>query len=104
MKITNKKGGYSTEIANSYIDAKQPIRLLSTELEEQVLFENGKPTEDVAAFRAWFTQQGLPPFTVKFTDKVKLPEYMALVKFDNLQACEVNYNVYFKANGFKEDK
>ena len=91
MKITNKKGGYSTEIANSYIDAKQPIRLLSTELEEQVLFENGKPTEDVAAF-------------VKFTDKVKLPEYMALVKFDNLQACEVNYNVYFKANGFKEVK
>lgn len=104
MKITRRNGGYSTDTAKSYVDAKQPIRLLSTQLEEQVLFENGKPTEDVAAYKAWFTQKGLPPFTVKFAEKIKLPAYMALVNFDNLQACEVNYNVYFKADGIKEVK
>lgn len=104
MKINRRNGGYSVDTANRYIDTKQPIRILSTELEEQVLFENGKPTEDIAAYKAWFTQQDLPPFTVKFTEKVELPAYMALVNFDNLQACEVNYSVYFKADGIKEVK
>ena len=104
MKTHNRKGGYSTITANEYIDNKQGIYCLSTELEPQQLFEDGKPTGEIIAYKATFIQKGLEPFQVKFEDKIKLPDFMSLIQFDNLQAVEVRYNVYFKADGIKEVK
>ena len=104
MKTRNRKGGYSANTANDYIDNKQGIHCLSTELEPQIKFEDGQPTGEITAYKAWFSQKELPPFTVKFETKVELPAYMALVQFDNLQACEVGFNVYFKADNLKEVK
>ena len=104
MKTRNHKGGYSTITANEYIDNKQGIYCLSTELEPQQLFEDGKPTGKIVAYKATFIQEGLEPFQVKFEDKIKLPDFMSLIQFDNLQAVEVRYNVYFKADGIKEVK
>lgn len=104
MKTRNRKGGYSTITANEYIDNKQGIYCLSTELEPQQLFEDGKPTGEIIAYKATFIQKGLEPFQVKFEDKIKLPDFMSLIQFDNLQAIEVRYNVYFKADGIKEVK
>ncbi len=46
MRTRYKKGGYSSQTANEYIDIKQPIHSLSTELEKQFRFEDGKPTKD----------------------------------------------------------
>ncbi|MCK1236778.1 hypothetical protein MX003_03545 [Streptococcus uberis] len=102
MKTKYKKGGYSAQTANNYINHNLPIYLISNELEKQVKFEDGKPTEEVIAYKAYFSQKGLPPFSIKFNSKVKLPAYMSIVNLDNLQACEVNYNVYFKADDIKE--
>ena len=104
MKTHNRKGGYSVNTANEYIDNKQGILCLSTELEAQIKFEDSQPTGEIIAYKAWFSQKGLPPFTVKFESEVELPPYMALVQFDNLQACEVGFNVYFKADNLKEVK
>lgn len=104
MKTRYKKGGYSAQTANEYIDNKQPIRSLSVELDKQFRFEDGKPTKDITGYKAWFTQEGLPPFIVKFVDEPKLPAYMSAVRLDGLLACEVNYNVYFKADGLTEVK
>ena len=104
MKTRNRKGGYSTNTANEYIDNKQGIYCLSTELEPQQLFEDGKPTGEIIAYKATFIQEGLEPFQVKFEDKIKLPDFISLIQFDNLQAVEVRYNVYFKADGIKEVK
>ena len=104
MKTRNRKGGYSVNTANEYINNKQGILCLSTELEAQIKFEDGQPTGEIIAYKAWFSQKGLPPFTVKFESEVELPSYMALVQFDNLQACEVGFNVYFKADNVKEVK
>ncbi len=104
MKTRNRKGVYSTITANEYIDNKQGIYCLSTELEPQQLFEDGKPTGEIIAYKATFIQEGLEPFQVKFEDKIKLPDFMSLIQFDNLQAVEVRYNVYFKADGIKEVK
>lgn len=104
MKTRNRKGGYSTITANEYIDNKQGIYCLSTELEPQQLFEDGKPTGEIIAYKATFIQEGLEPFQVKFEEKIKLPDFMSLIQFDNLQAVEVRYNVYFKADGIKEVK
>ena len=104
MKTRNRKGGYSTITANEYIDNKQGILCLSTELETQIKFEDGQPTGEITAYKAWFSQKELPPFQVKFESEVVLPSYMSLVQFDNLQACEVGFNVYFKADNVKEVK
>lgn len=104
MKTRNRQGEYSTNTANEYIDNKQGIYCLSTELEPQQLFEDGKPTGEIIAYKATFIQEGLEPFQVKFEDKIKLPDFMSLIQFDNLQAVEVRYNVYFKADGIKEVK
>lgn len=104
IKAKHKQSGYSTKTASEYIKPDKPIHSLSTELEAQQLFEDGKPTGEIIAYKATFVQEGLEPFQVKFEDKVNLPEFLSLVQFDNLQAVEVRYNVYFKADGFKEVK
>lgn len=104
MKPQYRKGGYSTQTAEQYVDLQTPIYLLSDELEPQQRFEDGKPTGEIVAYKTWFGQKGLPPFQVKFPEEVSLPDYLALVSFDNLMGCEVNYNVYFKADGLKEVK
>ena len=96
MKTRNRKSGYSTNTANEYVDSKKGIYCLSIELEPQI-----KPTGEIVAYKAWFSQKGLPPFRVKFENEIELPSYMALVQFDNLQACEVGFNVYFKADNVK---
>lgn len=104
IKTKHKKGGYLATTATAYVNTTKPIYSLSTELETQQLFEDGKPTGEIIAYKATFVQEGLEPFQVKFEDKVKLPEFLSLVEFDNLQAVEVRYNVYFKADGIKEVK
>ena len=104
MKTRNRKGGYSANTANEYIDNKQAIHCLSTELEPQMKFEDGQPTGEIIAYKAWFSQKGLPPFQGKFESDIVLPEYMKMVELENLEACEVNYNVYFRAKNIKEVK
>ena len=57
MKTRNRKGGYSVNTANEYIDNKQGILCLSTDLEAQIKFEDGQPTGEIIAYKAWFSQK-----------------------------------------------
>ncbi|VJF17527.1 FtsK/SpoIIIE family [Streptococcus pneumoniae] len=98
IKTKHRQGGYSVATASQYVKPTKPIHSLSTELEPQQLFEDGKPTGEIIAYKATFIQEGLEPFQVKFEDKIKLPDFISLIQFDNLQAVEVRYNVYFKAD------
>jgi hypothetical protein len=105
MKFNNtRQSGYSSQLATNVLDNAKPIHSLSLELEIQRKFEDKKPTDEVQAYKAWFVQEGLPPFQVKFEEQVELPKFQSIVLFDNLQACEVGYNVYFKADDIKEIK
>ena len=104
MKTNFKKQGYSAETAKFFIDSNKKTYSLSTELETQEKFVDKKPTGEIIAYKAWFTQEGLPPFSVKFENKIDLPKYLAVIEFENLMACEVSYNIYFKAVGIKEIK
>ena len=47
MKTRNRKGGYSANTATEYIDIKQAIYCLSTEVEPQIKFDDGLPTGEV---------------------------------------------------------
>lgn len=102
MKPT--QGGYNTQLADKIVNPNQPVYSLSLELEPQQRFDNGKPTGEIMAYKAWFVQESLDPFQVKFEKLIKLPAFQSIIQFDTLMACEVKYNVYFKANGISEVK
>ena len=105
MKFNNKRGGgYSASLSAQIVDSSKPIHSLSLELEAQMKFEDGKRTKEIQAYKAWFSQEGLPPFEVKFEKKVELPAYLSIVEFDTLETCEVSYNIYFRAEDLKEVK
>lgn len=104
MKTQNRQSGYSVNIAIQYINNKYPIQSLSTKLEPQQKFEDNHPTGEIIAYKGWFSQEGLPPFQVKFNSKVTLPSYLSLVEFEQLEACEIGFNVYFRAKNLKEVK
>lgn len=106
MKAKNiKRGGYTPELASQIVDSSKLVNSLSVDLDPQVKFVDGKPTDEFTAYKAYFDQDGLSePFAVKFEEPVKLPSYLSVVTFINLQACEVGYNIYFKADGIKEAK
>ncbi len=104
IRANFKKNGYSSDTALKYINLKKPIYSLSTDLFPQQHFEDNKPTGEIIAYKAWFSQEGLPPFTVKFETEISLPKYMSMIQFDDLEACEIRNNVYFKASNIKEVK
>ncbi|MCR1904161.1 hypothetical protein NSA11_09605 [Lactobacillus taiwanensis] len=103
MKIT-QRSGYSQATAGKFIDKDKPVYLISTSLDPKYKWVDGHPTSEVDGYKAWFSQEGLPPFTVKFEKKFELPEYMSLVYFDNLEGCEIRSNVYFRAQGLRKVK
>lgn len=100
----NRQSGYSAERAESIIRPMKSIQSLSTEPEIQQKFEDKKPTGEIISYKSWFSQEGLPPFEVKFEKPIELPPYGTLVKFVNLQATEYKNSIYFKADGIKEAK
>ena len=97
-----KKGGYSQQLANEIFSPALPFFSLSTETEEKYDYVDGKRTNKVVGHAAWFVQEGLPPFEVKFPEDIALPAFQAIVTFDELVACEVRNNIYFRANGYNE--
>lgn len=94
--------GYSLEVAKEYVDVNLPFKVLSTKLDTQTKWENGENTGEIVGYKAWFIQEGTEPFTVKFLNIVKLPKFLSEVKFKDLEACEVQRNVYFKAKDLSE--
>lgn len=100
MKI-KRTSGYSEELAKMYISSDESIYSLSVNLDTQVKWINGKPTDEVIGYQCWFIAEGKEPFKVKFTNKVSLPSMFTKIKLQNLEACEVGNNVYFKASGFE---
>ncbi|MGN8811189.1 hypothetical protein [Lactobacillus amylovorus] len=100
MKI-KRTSGYSEALAKMYIPSDVSTYSLSINLDTQVKWANGRPTDEVTGYQCWFIAEGTEPFKVKFPNKVSLPSMFTKIKFQNLEACEVGNNVYFKANGLE---
>ena len=92
---------YSEEVAKIYITDETKVLLLSTELQDQVKWIDHKPTDQVTGYKVLC---GMPNdyFTVKFKKKVQLPPFGSSVKFKGLEACEVDNNVWFRAQDIEE--
>ncbi|WP_288846621.1 hypothetical protein [uncultured Fructobacillus sp.] len=100
MKI-KYNSGYLMETATHYVDNNQLVYSLNTELEPKYKYESGQRTDTIDGYSAWFSQKSVEPFKVKFSEEITLPKYMTVVQFEKLQAVEVNYNVFCKADGIK---
>lgn len=97
MKIQNKNG-YSLEIANKYVSGDKDLYWVSSFEEIQYRYEDNQRTNEIAAYKYYFAQEGLNPFAVKFEKKIKsMPEFLSKVKLVGLEGIEVRNNVYFKA-------
>ena len=59
IKTKHKKDGYSATTATEYVIPTKPIHSLSTELEPQQLFEDGKPTGEIIPTRQPLFKKGL---------------------------------------------
>lgn len=99
-----KNNHYSEETAQKYIKSDLPMRCVSSFIETQYEYVENKRTEKIIGYKLWFAQEGLNPFSVKFTKEPTLPAYFSLIEFEELQGIEIRNNVYFKASTMKEIK
>lgn len=97
MKVKNVQGEYDNNTAKKYVAEDKPIYNISSEIETVYKWEEGKPTKEVESFKLYFAQEGTEPFKVKFDKRPKLPEFLAEVKFEKLEAIEIRSKVYFRA-------
>jgi hypothetical protein len=101
MKTKNSQNSYSDATAKLYIANNKPIHNVSSEVETQYNWVDGKRTDEVTGYRLYFAQEGVNPFAVKFASKPAELPFLAEVKFDSLEAIEIRSNVYFRADGVR---
>ena len=58
MRRKNNGSSYSVEAVWENLDKNKPIYSLSTEPVAQYVWEDGKPTDKIASYKAGFTQDG----------------------------------------------
>ena len=100
-KNLNTANSYSGATSALYIDENKSIINVSSEIEKQYNWIDGKRTDEVVGYRAYFVQEGVNPFVVKFEKEPTLPTFLSEVKLDNLEAIEIRSNVYFRATGVR---
>lgn len=102
MKARSALNTYSEEITNRYLSKKKPIINISSELEVQYNWIDGKRMEEVTGYKLYFVQEGVNPFAVKFKNKPIVPAFLAEVEIGTLEAIEIRSHVYFRAESVQE--
>lgn len=101
MKTKNSQNTYSEEKAKQYISDDKSIFNVSSEVETQYNWIDGRRTDEVTGYKLYFTQEGINPFAVKFVKKPSLPPFLSEVKLDKLEAIEIRSNVYLRSEGIR---
>ncbi|MGG1638730.1 hypothetical protein [Paenibacillus sp. NRS-1760] len=104
MKTKNSQNAYNENTAKQYISDVKPIISVSSEVETQYNWIDGKRTDLVTGYKLFFIQEGVTPFAVKFEKKPSLPPFLSEIKLDKLEAIEIRSNVYFRAEGVRSVK
>lgn len=99
-KKFNKNTGYSNTLASEYVDIENEFVVVS-DVEEVEKYDSASNsyTGEYSHSTVYLAQDGAPqPIKVKvINEKLKL-DFLQKVKLDNLEACEVNKMIYFRAN------
>ncbi|WP_284642057.1 hypothetical protein [Paenibacillus silviterrae] len=101
MKTKNSQNAYNEDTARHYISDNKPIINVSSALETQYNWIDGKRTDEVTGYKLFFSQEGVNPFAVKFEKKPILPPFLAEVTLAKLEAIEIRSNVYFRSEGIR---
>ncbi|MNW65729.1 hypothetical protein D3C74_441380 [compost metagenome] len=101
MKTKNSQNAYNEETARHYISDDKPIISVSSEVETQYNWIDGKRTDEVTGYKLYFVQEGVNPFAVKFVKKPSLAPFLSEVKLDKFEAIEIRSNVYFRSEGVR---
>lgn len=101
MRTKNSLNSYHEGTAQQYLSAEKPIINVSSEIEIQYNWIDGKRTDEITGYKLYFSQEGVNPFAVKFKKKPSLPAFLSEVKLDNLEAIEIRSNVYFRSEGIR---
>lgn len=102
MKTKQTKNCYDESIVAKYLLDEKPVINVSSEIEVQYKWIEGKCTDEIEAYRLYFSQEGVNPFAVKFVTKPKLPRFLAEVELEKLEAIEIRSKVYFRAENVRE--
>ena len=98
MKKRNyKSSGYSAETAEDYINVKEPF-LVTEESQKVNKYDESerKYTEEFSHTKLKLVQQNSEVFTLKLEEEAELKQG-DIIHLEKIEACEVNRNVYFKA-------
>lgn len=101
MKTKNSQNAYNEEKAKQYISDDKSIISVSSEVETQYNWIDGRRTDEVTGYKLYFAQEGVNPFAVKFVKKPSLPPFLSEVKLDKLEAIEIRSNVYLRSEGIR---
>ncbi|CUL64907.1 hypothetical protein D5K58_04435 [Listeria monocytogenes] len=101
MRTKSSTNSYSETTVPQYISPEKPIINVSSEIEVQYNWVDGKRTDEITGYRLYFSQDGVNPFAVKFKKKPPLPIFLTEVKLDSLEAIEIRSKVYFRAEGIR---
>jgi|GEM_PF-3021650 hypothetical protein len=99
-KKFNKNTGYTTMLASEYVDVENEFVVVSDVAEiEKYDSASNSYTGEYSHSTVYLAQEGAPqPIKVKvINDKLKL-DFLQKVKLNNLEACEVNKMIYFRAD------
>lgn len=98
MRIKNSINSYNETTAQKYISDNSPIISISSEIEVQYNWIEKKRTDEITGYKLYFVQEGVSPFSVKFTKKPVLPPFLSEIKLNKLEAIEIKNSVYFRAS------
>ncbi|NIK77953.1 hypothetical protein FHS15_003091 [Paenibacillus castaneae] len=101
MKTKNSQNAYNENTAKQYISDDKPIISVSSQVETQYNWIDGKRTDEVTGYKLFFIQEGVTPFAVKLEKKPSLPLFLSEIKLDKLEAIEIRSNVYFRSEGVR---
>lgn len=98
-KKFNKNTGYTTMLATEYVDVENEFVVVSdVEEVEKYNSVSNSYTGEYSHSTVYVAQEGAPqPIKIKVVnDKLKL-DFLQKIKLINLEACEVNKMIYFRA-------
>ena len=101
MKTKNSVNQYNEVKVKQYLSDEKPVINVSSEIENQYNWIEGKRTNEIIGYKLYFSQEGVNPFAVKFEKKPTLPPFLSEVKLDKLEAIEIRSNVYFRSEGVR---
>lgn len=98
-----KNKGYSNELAAEYVDIDSEFLVVSS-VEKVAKYdeENKEYTDEYSHSNVYLAQEESPqPFKVKVIDEKLKLKFGSKVRLKNLEACEVNKNIYFKVDSIE---